>query len=234
MRLFLAAAAILAGLLATPALAHGPHCHKSPDHTMGIHGMALFGGADALYAAHLPIFKHPHDYQIVLKLRVADAAVAGDMAKRLAAGPALWTLVPECFELAKLQPGTAGQVTGFKADLVEGHFERGGRTVHKGVPVEVISVPVFRRLNPDMRGAQAATYLLLGEGRTAFLVKRVDARPDFDHIVALAPVGAVPAGTEVTVPAAGLAEPPRAALEAALGGKGKVLGTVYYDTADLR
>ena len=42
--------------------------------TDGVHGMALFGGKDGRYAAHLPMFHAPHDYQVLLPIRLADKA----------------------------------------------------------------------------------------------------------------------------------------------------------------
>lgn len=41
--------------------------------THGTHGMALFGGKDALYTSHLPMFHAPHDYQLVLQVSGAPS-----------------------------------------------------------------------------------------------------------------------------------------------------------------
>ena len=106
--------------------------------TWGEHGMVLFGGSDGLFASHLPMFHAPHDYHVVIALQIASPAIDAAMRKRLAAKPALWTLVPEEFELARLAPGATNPLTQFKADIVEGHFERGGKTIHSGVIVRVL------------------------------------------------------------------------------------------------
>ncbi len=69
-------ALLLALALLAPAAAHAQaapsHQHGS---TMGVHGMVVFGGRDGLYASHLPLFRAPHDRQIVLGLVLDDRAV---------------------------------------------------------------------------------------------------------------------------------------------------------------
>ncbi len=42
---------------------------------MGLHGMLLFGGLEGLYASHLPMFHTPHDVQLLLRIRLQDAAL---------------------------------------------------------------------------------------------------------------------------------------------------------------
>lgn len=71
----------------------------------GSHGMAVFGGRDGLYASHLPMFHAPHDAQVLLRFRLADASVDASLRARLALRPQLWTLDPESFDLHRLQPG---------------------------------------------------------------------------------------------------------------------------------
>ena len=234
----LAALALSSTPWAVAGAAEGHACHGGPDHTTGIHGMALFGDGDDLLASHLPLFRHPHDHQLVLELRLADPALAAEMGRRLGASPALWTLVPECLELDRLAGAAAGSPVRFRADLVEGHFERGGTTVHKAVEVEAVAAPMNARLDPAYRTAAAAAYRLVGRGERRFLVKRVGARPDFDHVVAVAVPPAAPEGAELAVPAEGVAEPAAGrladALRRAAGDGARVVGTVYYDTQDLR
>lgn len=96
----------------------------------GLHGMVLFGGKNGLFASHLPMFHAPHDGHVVIALQIASPAIDAAMRTRLTKTPALWTLVPEEFELARLAPHAASPLSEFKADIVEGHFERGGKTIH--------------------------------------------------------------------------------------------------------
>ncbi|MES2019610.1 MAG: hypothetical protein V4484_24210 [Pseudomonadota bacterium] len=200
--------------------------------TYGEHGMALFGGKDGLYAAHLPMFHAPHDYQVVLRLRLADKAQDSALRKRLNGRSALWTLAPEKFDLDRLAPGAAYPLKHFKGDLVLGHFEQGGKTQYAGVDVVVEQVLLFHQLSAQRAQSPTASYIQLGTGAQRFLVKQIDSRPDFDHIVAiLAPRKA--ATLPITVAKHALDEPGAPTLEKALPGA-KVIGTVYFSTEDLK
>lgn len=190
--------ALILSLAATLAGAASP--------TFGTHGMVLFGGTDALYASHLPMYHAPHDYQVVLRVRLADPAIDAAVRARLQEQVALWTLDPEKFALERLAPGAADPLKRFRASVVLGHFERDGVVQHQQADILVEQVLHFRQLPMQMRRTSAASYLQLGRDERRFLVKLVEARPDFDHIFA---VDARP-------------------------GQGRMLGTVYYGTDDLR
>lgn len=220
--LTLLAASLL--LHAAPSLAAGP--------TYGMHGMALFGGKQGLYASHLPMFHAPHDFQVILQVRLADKAQDAALRARIDGGTALWSVAPEKFELARLAKGSANPLSSFMADLVEGHFERGGKTQFAKATVLVEKVLFFKRLDPRQAGRKTARYLQVGSGPRRFLVKEVDSRPDFDHIVAIAASPQTGRG-DVSVEKLGLTETPAAALARMLPGI-EVIGSVYFDTADLK
>ena len=204
---------MLLAMMANPAFAH--------DHSFGTHGMALFGDRDGLYLSHLPLFRAPHDRQVVLKVRLADAELDRDLRERLHGKTALWTIEPERFELSRLDPHSAAPLRSFSADLFSGHFERDGQRAYTKAQLVVERVLVYRRLDPATRVRAEARYLPVG----GFLVKEIDSRPDHDHIVALA----APAPAALTIPKAGLDNP-----EAALRAVAAVRGTVYFETGDLR
>ncbi len=105
-----------------------------------------------------------------------------------------------------------------------GHFEQGGKQQYAGQLVVVDKVLVYRQLAPQPHVSARAHYLPVGR----FLVKEIDSRPDFDHIVAMATASTQP----VDVAKAALAEPAAAAL--AKAANVKVLGTIYYFTDDLK
>lgn len=191
------------------------------DPSHGVHGMVLFGDRDGLYAAHLPMFHAPHDNQVVIRLRFADPQRERAMRARLDGKTALWTIEPERFALHRLAPGAATPLTTFKADIVEGHFERGGSTRERQAELLVVRVVLYRILSPQAAVKPLAHYVPVGP----FLVKLVDSRPDFDHIVLLAR----PATAPVEVAKHGVDENLQA-----LARRVPVAGTVYYDTADLR
>ncbi len=228
--------ALVAGAQATaatsvPGSPAAASTQGKPPASWGLHGMLLFGGADGLFASHLPMFHAPHDYHVVIALQLASPAIESAMRARLAGTPALWTLVPEKFELARLAPGAANPLVTFKADIVEGHFERGGKTIYPGVFVRVIRTERYVQLDPHARTGATAHYLPIGQGRTWFLVKEVDARPDFDHVLMLTTSHAPAA---VDIPVHGIARPADSAIEALLASPSRLAGTVYYDTEDLQ
>ncbi|MGX4643576.1 hypothetical protein [Massilia sp. SYSU DXS3249] len=205
--------AALAFLLAGQAAAQ--------DTSMGSHGMTLFGDRDGLYASHLPMFHAPHDHQVVLQVRLADPQLDRALRARMQDTTALWTIDPERFPLSRLGSASASPLAGFSADIYSGHFERGGERVHVRVPFVVEKVVYFQRLDPATRTRGEAHYLPVGK----YLFKRIDSRPDVDHIVKLAAPAAVP----LTVRKEGLSNP-----EEALRQHAPVVGTVYFETGDLR
>jgi len=200
--------------------------------SMGEHGMALFGGKQGLYASHLPMFHAPHDYQVVLRIHLADQAQDAALRARLDGKAVLWTLSPEAFEIDRLAPGAVRPLARFKADLVLGHFEQGGSTQYAGARVVVDQVLLFHQLSGVAAQAPTARYIQLGSGTRRFLVKQVDSRPDFDHIVAIA-APRTASTSPLSVAKQGLDQPSAAALAAAMPGA-RVIGTVYYSTDDLK
>ncbi|MES2299690.1 MAG: hypothetical protein V4582_21810 [Pseudomonadota bacterium] len=217
----------LCALLCAPALAAAPAAPATaPDASYGEHGMALFGGKDGLYASHLPMRHAPHDYQVVLQVHLASPAQDTALRARIDDKLALWTIAPEKFELDRLAPahtGTPRALKRFKADIVLGHFEQGGKTEYAGATVVVDKVLLFRQLSAQAVPAASARYLPVGR----FLVKQIDSRPDFDHIVAMAAQVKAP----ITLDKHDVAETNAAALAKAAGVP--VRGTVYYTSDDL-
>lgn len=196
----------------------GAHAH---DHSFGTHGMALFGDRDGLYASHLPLFRAPHEHQAVLRVKLADPALDRALREQLDGKTGLWTIEPERFELSRLDPTSASPLRGFGADVFSGHFEREGKRVYAKAQFVVEQVIVYRRLDPAVRSRPEARYLPVGR----FLVKEIDSRPDFDHIVALS----APAQSPLTIRKSGLDNP-----EAQLKTLAPVRGTIYFETGDLR
>lgn len=191
------------------------------DPSHGVHGMVLFGDRDGLYASHLPMLRAPHDHQVVVRLRFKDPQRERDMRARLDGKTALWTLEPERFALHDLAPAAATPLRAFRANIVEGHFERGGVVRARQAELVVERVVLYRTLSPRPARQAVSRYAPVGR----FLVKLVDSRPDFDHIVLLERA----AGSPVEVPKTGVDES-----LAQLARGAALVGTVYYDTADLR
>ena len=206
---------------------------NATDPTHGQHGMALFGGKEGLYASHLPLFHAPHDYQVILRVHVADPATDAALRARLDGKTALWTIAPEKFELSRLAPGSAAPLRRFNADLVQGHFERGGSTQYAAATIVVDQVILFRQLSPAAKANATASYMQIG-GRQRYLIKQIDSRPDFDHIVAYTAASGAPTAA-VTLGKPTLGQPSNQALADALRvPAGAIGGTVYFETDDLK
>lgn len=219
----------LALLLMTSSLAH------AAPRTWGVHGMVLFGGKQGLYASHLPMFHAPHDYQVVLQVHLADPALDARLRQQLDGKTALWTLEPERFELARLLPAAPLPLRQFHATVVRGHFEKEGKAEpgYGGVAIIVERVLLMRQLSPAPAVSASARYLQVGDGTQRFLVKRIDSRPDFEHIVAWTSPAQAPHG-DIVAAKAGVREPPAWALRAQLGKAARLRGTVYFSTEDVR
>jgi hypothetical protein len=182
---------LLAGALLTSAANADP---------IATHGMLLFG-KQATYASHLPMFHAPHDYQVILKLRLVDhprqrTLLAYEQAK--ADGNKLFTLVPTPLDLTKV---ISGELTTFYAQLFAGHFERGG-TELGSVRAHVEKVLFSAKLKDDQPDQQLERYVVFGENGEYFGAHIIAGKPSFDSIVQVAPVMNLrtPCNTRLCVP----------------------------------
>jgi hypothetical protein len=204
---------------------------------MGLHGMVLFGGAEGLYASHLPMFHVPHDVQLLLHIRLQDGRLEQRMRRTLAQRPELWTIEPEHFDLTRLHASSSAPLGGFGARLFQGHFERGGQERHAAVRVEVEQVLLFNRLVPLMRQAAQQRFFWFGKGREQFLVKWLDQRPDIDLIGRFVSHAPMQGQRLLTMPAGPLKPPADNVLTPRLRQAGaKPVGAInwlYADTSDL-
>lgn len=207
---------------------------QAADKTYGTHGMALFGGQEGLYASHLPMFHAPHDFQVILQIHIADKATDAALRKQLDGKTALWTIDPEKFELSSIAPESEKPRKEFRADLVQGHFERGGSPRFKGARIVIDKVIVFRQLESKEHSAKLARYIQLGSGKQRFLIKEINTRPDFDHIVAYNAAPGAPTGA-IQVRRWGVQQTGNDALAMALKvNMAAIRGTVYFETGDLK
>ena len=205
---------------------------------LGTHGMILFGGNDGLYGYHLAMFHAPHDRQVLIRLSAQDPALDALLRSALTARSGLWTVHPERFDLERLAPAAPDPLGGFKADVVHGHFERGGRTIHANVALRVERVVAFRPLAAEATKAKWLHYDIIGEGDERFLVKRIEQRPDFDQIVSLRTTSRSGQRTLTLRAAPGLTSPSMVQLAQALSKQADLVATelvqLYDDRADLQ
>lgn len=170
---FAASCGQAAELDATPALSHAH----------GVHGMVLFGEPGRVFASHLPLYRHPHDWQVVLELAPADEPGQQQVNALLAAG-GLLTLEPERFDLWRLKPGASAPLSQFQATLYRDHFERGGEKL-QNLSWQVNRVWWFEPVRVDNE-ASAHHYFVIasdGAGQTGWLLHKVERRPDVDQIL---------------------------------------------------
>ena len=234
---------LLAALLAAGALVSAPATRaqaQAPAPSMGEHGMLLFGGGDGLFLSHLPMFHRPHDTQVVLQVHMANREHDEELRRQLAAHPEVWTIVPEHFELDRLAPKAKHPLRKFHADVVSGHFERGGRTVYQGDEFIVDRVVFDHRLAPTSGPGATLTYRIVDAGagvQEHFLVHWIATRPDADHVVRVMtpPDTRLPRQVELARGDTLSADPK--ALEAALHKTGAewahVDQSIYLETGDL-
>jgi hypothetical protein len=147
--------------------------------------MLLFG-EQTIYLSHLPMFMHPHNFQVILEAGFDEAVLEVLRTDREASGNGLQTFNPEEFPIVELDPSGNGPVrTSIEGTVFHGHFERGGTPLAEGVTVEVRNVVYFAEL--DMQARHSAdrelTYLCFGRAGQLYLAHDITASPDFDQVL---------------------------------------------------
>lgn len=179
--------ALFAGFFAVSCgQAAEPEATPTPSHAHGVHGMVLFGEPGRVFASHLPLYRHPHDWQVVLELAPADEPGQQQVNALLAAG-GLLTLEPERFDLWRLKPGASDPMNQFKAALYRGHFERGGKKLDEivwQVKRTLVFEPVRIAFSPDA-GHRYFQIGVEGDGHGGrfWLLHKVERVPDTDQVV---------------------------------------------------
>jgi hypothetical protein len=157
---------------------------KKQLHAHGVHGMVMFGH-DNVYLSHLPLYAHPHDWQIILHVAAKDQKLLAEIKTQLKEN-SLLTIEPEMFDLMRLNPAnTKAPLKSFKANIYIGHFERGGKLWKKNIEIQVLQVKIFRQLDPLAAKPTNSEYYVLGDKKHTYLIHRIFGRPDFDQIIHL-------------------------------------------------
>lgn len=185
----------MAGILRTQAATALAEDTASAGHgdRPAVHGMVVLGERRT-YLSHLPLFRAPHDYQVILEASLGGEAgkvTAAFRADRTATGARLYTLAPERFVLPELVAGTEPRRS-FRGTSYRGHFERGGAPIARDVEVEVARVVHFRKLDPGLPRPARLSYWLFGGEAETFLAHRVVRPPDFDQLLSVKLLGDVP------------------------------------------
>jgi hypothetical protein len=199
------------------------------DVTYGEHGMALFAARRACTPRTCRCSMR-RMIIMILQVHVADKATDAALRKRLDGKTALWTIAPEKFELSRLAPQAlaAASVQGRPGAAISSKAQYAASTI------VVDKVLMFRKLSPEQRASSTSTYMQIGSGKQRYLVKQIDSRPDYDHILSYR--AAPGASTDsITVIKQDLREPSPAELATALHTRcDAIKGTIYFYTDDLK
>lgn len=165
---------------------------------VGAHGMVLAGTPSAAFLSHIPMFRAPHDVQLVVagRLEVKDGAPA----LPASFGTTSFTFLPDKLSLDALRMGA---LTEFQGTVFLGNFEHGGRPIASHVRFVVTRVVHQHVLDAESKAA--LKYVLFGSRASAYAVHRIAAAPSFDEVLHVelsdhAPSDdALASGVEVTV-----------------------------------
>jgi len=148
----------------------------------------LVFGEQQIFLSHLPMFHAPHDFQVLLQVRLRsdvgdpEALYRQDRSK---SGEKVYTWVPKKFVLQDLLAPTT-PLRSMAGTLFRGHFERGGTPITSAaVTAEVVRVLHGRRLTPGSEAMSSPRYLLVGTAAEPFLVHLITRPPDFDQVTAV-------------------------------------------------
>ncbi len=147
-----------------------------------VHGMVLFGSAQATYASHLPMFHAPHDRQVVLKINLHEVPLAQTLSLYHAmknSGKTLFTLEPQVMDLGQI---VNGKRTEFLAALFDGHFERGGKKLGP-IRVKVEKVVLSLQLNAHASTPENEKYFVFGQKGEYFAAHLIEGKPSFDALL---------------------------------------------------
>ena len=145
-----------------------------------VHGMLVLG-SEKIYLSHLPMFHSPHDYQVIMEVKLSEKAMRIYQETLKESVSKVFTLVPEVFVL----PEMIQRPRPFRAQLFEGHFEREGKLIVDDLEVEILRVVYFKKFNPLESRPKFGQYLLFGNTQEQFLAHIITKRPDFDQILKL-------------------------------------------------
>jgi hypothetical protein len=143
------------------------------------HGMLIFG-TDKIYASHLPMFRTPHNYQIIIELMLDNAAKQKFITdQKLHTEFTTYTIEPERFVL----PDMINAKGSFKANLYRGHFERGGIKIADSINIKITAIIYFKKFDATAARQTEANFLVFGTSKEQFAIHQISNKPDFEQIL---------------------------------------------------
>ena len=145
---------------------------------VGSHGMVMFAANDTLLVSHLPLYRPPHDYQIVYQIIVAPE-VQQAVLNALEAETML-TVLPQNFDLSKMINALQFSMHG---DIYKGHFEREGKIWLKDVMLQFERQVFLRPLTPAEPATSVQHYSAFSVDNQHFFLHHISAAPSYDQII---------------------------------------------------
>jgi hypothetical protein len=143
------------------------------------HGMLIFG-IDKIYASHLPMFRTPHNYQIIIELVLDKAAKQKFITdQKLHPEYTTYTIEPEKFVL----PDMINAKGSFKANIYRGHFERGGIKIADSINIKITAIIYFKKFDATAARQTEANFLVFGTSKEQFAIHHISNKPDFEQIL---------------------------------------------------
>lgn len=143
---------------------------------MGVHGMVLVNQGSSIYASHLPLYKKPHNVQLLYKLDNNDLAVL-----QTVRDGQLITIKPKPFNLQHLMRGEKMVI---QVDLYAGHFERDGMLVYENLSLSFdkqLYVRTFDDIKPSSTKQEYDVVSLRNNYK--IYIHRIQQAPSYDHIL---------------------------------------------------
>jgi hypothetical protein len=159
---------------------YAQHDHAAmPTDKASTHGMLIFG-TNKIYASHLPMFRTPHNYQIILEL-VLDKKAQQKFIADQQQNPqyTTYTIEPEKFVL----PDMIAKKGTFKANLYRGHFERGGIKIADSITIKIVEVVYFKKFDNNAAKQTEANFIVFGNSKEQFAIHQISNKPDFEQIL---------------------------------------------------
>lgn len=142
----------------------------------GVHGMVLLKNDSKIFAYHMPLFRKPHDVQLLYKLSVSDVALL-----HLIRDNAMVTIKPKPFNLGHLMRGDKIAV---EADVYIGHFERDGILVYENKTLNFSKQLYMRKLDKVEPSSNKQVYDTVAYDKNyKIFIHRLQQPPTYDHLI---------------------------------------------------
>jgi hypothetical protein len=160
------------------------HTHGSGE-MASVHGMLIFGGGP-IYLSHLPMFRAPHDLQLIIEVEFVGAENPQEIYVKdhARSGEKVYTWVPKRFVLSDLLDSSAGPPT-MQGKIFRGHFEREGTAITGDVRCVVRRVIHSHRLSAAGPRDSQLQYSVFGSPPKTFAAHRISGAPDFDQVISV-------------------------------------------------